>query len=157
MQVARSESLQQCMAASIAGAEMHLAYAPCCCRWCHTAGSHLSHVGRGLSAEVEEQGDEGVWQAPLQVLLDVGSLASASGAHQQAVLVAAHQLVYEEGVTHSVHSRNDDVGILSVSRDGGRVQQVAPGDPLELGLIKGEAVDGFAFRENLSDFHRCCL
>jgi len=122
-----------------------------------SAQAHLSHVGRGLSAEVEEQGHEGVWQAPLQVFLDVGSLASPSRAHQQAMLIAAHQLVYQEGVPHCVHSRNDDVGVLSVSWDGSGVQQVAPGDPLELGLVKGEAIDSFALWEDLGDFDRSRL
>lgn len=122
-----------------------------------SAQAHLSHVGRGLSAEVEEQGHKGVRQAPLQVFLDVGSLASPCGAHQQAMLVAAHQLVYQEGVPHCVHSRDNDVGVLSVSWDGGGVQQVAPGDPLELGLVEGETVDGFAFWEDLGDFDRSCL
>ena len=97
-----------------------------------SAQAHLSHVGRGLRAEVEEQGHKGVWQPPLQVFLDVGGLASPCGPHQQAVLVAAHQLVYQEGVPYCVHSRNNDVGVLSVSWDGGGVQQVTPGDPLEL-------------------------
>lgn len=122
-----------------------------------SAQAHLSHVGRGLSAKVEEQGHKGVWQAPLQVFLDVGSLASPCGAHQQAMLVAAHQLVYQEGVPHCVHSGNNDVGVLSISWDGGGVQQVAPGDPLELGLVEGETVDGFAFWEDLGDFDRSCL
>ena len=91
------------------------------------------------------------------MFLDVGSLASPCGAHQQAMLVAAHQLVYQEGVPHCVHSGNNDVGVLSVSWDGSGVQQVAPGDPLELGLVEGEAVDGFALWEDLGDLDRSCL
>ena len=119
--------------------------------------SYLSHVGRGLRTEVEEQRHKGVGQAALQVLLDVGSLASASRAHQQAVLLAAHQLVQEEGVTHSVHSGNNDVGVFSISWDGGGVQELPPGDPLELGLVKGEAVDRLAVWEDLGDLDGCCL
>ncbi len=73
------------------------------------------------------------------------------------MLVAAHQLVYQEGIPHCVHSRNDDVGVLSVSWDGGGVQQVAPGDPLELGLVEGETVDSFALWEDLGDLDRSGL
>jgi len=51
----------------------------------------------------------------------------------------------------------NDVGVLSVSWDGSGVQQVAPGDPLELGLVKGEAVDSFALWEDLGNLDRSCL
>lgn len=83
---------------------------------------YLSHVGRGLGTEVEEQRHKGVRQAALQVPLDVGGLASACGAHQQAMLAAAHQLVYEKAVAHGVHSGDNDVGVLSISGDWGGVQ-----------------------------------
>ena len=118
---------------------------------------HLSHVRRGLGTEVEEQRHKGVGQAALQVPLDVGSLAGACGAHQQAVLAAAHQLVYEEGVAHSVHGGDYDVGVLSISWDGGGVQQLPPWDPLELGLVKGEAVHCLAIWEDLCDLDGRCL
>lgn len=91
------------------------------------------------------------------MFLDVGGLPSAGGTHQEAVLVATHQLVKQKGVAHCVHSGYNDVGILSISWDGGGVQQLPPGDPLELGLVKGEAIHCLPIWEDLGDLDRRCL
>ena len=118
---------------------------------------YLCHVGGGLGTEVEAQLGEGLRQAALQVLLDVGRLARASGPHHQAVLVAAHQLIQQEGVAHCVHRGHNDVGVLCFRGDGGGVQEVGPGDPLDSGLVEGEGIDGLAVWEELGDLDWRCL
>ena len=65
--------------------------------------------------------------------------------------MAAHQLVQQEGVAHSVHSGHNDVGVLSLLGDGSRVYELSPGDPFYPGLVKGEGVDSLAFWEDLGD------
>ena len=93
----------------------------------------------------------------MQVFLDVGSLARACRTHQQAMLVAAHQLVYEEGVAYCVHSRHDDVGVLSISWDGCGVHELCPRDPFVPGLVKCEAIHSFAVWKDLCELDWCRL
>lgn len=64
---------------------------------------YLRHVCTFLRTERDYHRHKRVlWQARLQMLLDIHSLARAGGPHQQAVVVMTHQGVEQVGVTQSI-------------------------------------------------------